>query len=214
MKFGKILLALLLALLLWICWDLFIPSKSDFRQFDPKEIGRLETDMWRSYYEKKPFQLFFQLASTLRDQFDAPFWRSHLLAFYAAKAAVTFQKGDGRAAYNKALPSLEKYYSGINALSEKPFNISSVAANELEWWIIRREPDLHHPGDWERLISQNAAELYHVGGEKMDRHARLRVQAMIQRDQKGGNITEKDWTEIRQLLIESWESLFKAINES
>lgn len=213
MKYGKMLLAFLLILLLWISWDLFVPSKSDFRQFDPEKIGRLETAMWRSYYERKPLQLFFLLASTLRVQFRAPFWRSQLLAFYAAKAAVTFQKGDGRTAYDKALPDLRKYYSGISNLSEKTFDVASVATNELEWWIIRREPDLHSPSDWERLIAQNAAEVYHLPVEKMNRHAMLRVEAMIKRDRIGGDITENDWMEIEQLLIESWESLFKEVNE-
>ena len=213
MKFGKMLLALLLVLSLWISWDLLLSSKSDIRQFEPKRVGHLEKAMWRSYYEKQPLSLFLQLASTLRIQFHAPFWRSHLLAYYASKAAVTFQKGKSREEYIKALPYLKKYYSGINDLSEQSFDVSSVAVNELEWWIIRREPELHQPSEWEQLISQIAAEIYHIPIEKTSSHAELRVQAMIKRDQMGENITENDWTEIEQTLVESWESLYQSLHE-
>ena len=207
------LFALLLVLLLWISLDLFLPSKSDIRLFDAKRIGQLEAAMWKSYYEKKPVHLFFQLSSTLRLQFKAPFWRSRLLAYYATRAAITFQKGKNRDGYIKALPFLKKYFTGINNLSEKPFDITSVATNELEWWIIRREPELYISSQWEQLISQIAAEIYHIREEKTRQHASLRVEAMIKRDRKGDNITEDDWTEIEQLLIECWESLHKVVNE-
>jgi hypothetical protein len=205
--------ALLLLLLFWISWDLFIPSKSDFRKFEPERIGQFETTMWKAYYEKEPVYLFFKLTETLRLQFKAPFWRSHLLAYYASKAAVTFQKGKNREDYIKALPNLKKYFAGINNLSEKAFDITSVASNELEWWIIRREPELYSSNEWEQLISQIAAEIYHVPEEKISQHASLRVKAMIIRDQKGDKITEDDWAEIEKLLIECWEALHKEVNE-
>ncbi len=212
-KFAKMVLALLVVLLIWISWDLFNHSKSDFRKFDPQQIGQLETSMWKAYYEKKPFLLFFSLSKTLRIQFKAPFWKSQLLAFYASKAAVTFQKGKDRKDYIKALPYLEKYFAGINNLSEKAFDIKSVASNELEWWIIRRKPELHDPGEWELLIVQIAAEIYQLPQEKMHQHAKIRVQAMIKRDNLGEKISENDWTEIEQLLIKCWRVLHKEVNE-
>ncbi len=39
------------------------------REFDPDEVARLETAMWRSYYEKQRVSLFNQLAELLRTQY-------------------------------------------------------------------------------------------------------------------------------------------------
>ncbi len=212
-KPGKIFLALCLVLGLWISWDIFRPTRSDITKFDPLRVGSLEMAMWRSYYEKKPMKLFLQLSETLRTQFKAPFWRSFQLAYYAAKAALIFQQGTSREEYRQALPYLEKYYAGIQALSDTPFDVSQVATDELEWWVIRREPALHQPSEWEQLIAQIAAALYQVPTEAMAEHASLRVSAMRLRDQKGRVITEEDWDEIERLLKASWQSLHTAVNE-
>src|SRR5574341_2179486 len=63
--------------------DLFWPFHRDLRQFDPAAMGRLETAMWRSYYDRKPVKLFFELAEMLRTQYHFPWLRSHLGAYYA-----------------------------------------------------------------------------------------------------------------------------------
>ena len=111
----------LLALLLWIGVDLFVPRQHSIRQFDPQAVARLETAMWRSYYEKKPVLLFWQLSGGLRQQFHAPFWRSFKLAFQATKAAFAFKGGTSRVDYQQALPDLIVYYESIQALSTETF---------------------------------------------------------------------------------------------
>jgi hypothetical protein len=44
-----IILAVLVLSLAWLVYDLYGPRSSKLRNFDPKEIARLETGMWRSY---------------------------------------------------------------------------------------------------------------------------------------------------------------------
>ncbi|MGQ0642061.1 MAG: hypothetical protein ACT4P6_15025 [Gemmatimonadaceae bacterium] len=195
----------------WIAFDLLMPRSNDFRQFDPVVTGRLDADMWRSYYERKPAHLFWQLAHSLRVQFDAGFWGSFPIAYRAAKAAFAFKDGTSRDDYARALPDLERYFASINALSQTPFNANAAARNELEWWIIRREPTLHTTADWERLIAAVAAEIYSVPPERLADYARLRVEAMVLRDQRGQSITAQDWAEIRNLLERSWSELASAV---
>jgi hypothetical protein len=50
----------------WIAIDLsgFGLHSSDLREFDPDAVARLETDMWRSYYDRRQILLFFQSAKT------------------------------------------------------------------------------------------------------------------------------------------------------
>ena len=43
------LLALVVAVLGWVTFDRYGPSSSNLREFDPDEVARLETAMWRSY---------------------------------------------------------------------------------------------------------------------------------------------------------------------
>src|SRR4051812_38384328 len=112
-KLLKYLLMILLVLMVWISLDWYWPVKTSIRQFNPVTVADLDTKMWRSYYDKEQVKVFFQLAELLRSQFNAPFWRSNAIAYYAAKAAFVFKEGHGRNDYEKALPYLNKYYTQI-----------------------------------------------------------------------------------------------------
>ena len=70
-----------------VLYDLFYPRTARMREFDPEEVARLETAMWRSYYDKKQVQLFNQLSELLRTQYHMPLVRSNQVAYYAANAA-------------------------------------------------------------------------------------------------------------------------------
>jgi hypothetical protein len=195
----------------WVAIDVLLPRRTDLRQFDPITSGRLDGEMWRSYYERKPVKLFWQLAHSLRVQFHAGFWNSFPIAYRAAKAAFIFKDGRSRTDYDHALPDLERYFGSINSLSLTPFNAKAAARNELEWWIIRREPEQFNTADWERLIAAVAAEIYAVPPERLTDYAHLRVEAMVLRDQRGEQITEADWNRIGNLLERSWTSLSNAV---
>jgi hypothetical protein len=195
----------------WIAIDVLLPRRTDLRQFDPVASGRLDGEMWRSYYERRPAKLFWQLAQSLRVQFHAGFWNSFPMAYRAAKAAFAFKDGRSRADYDRALPDLEQYFAAVNNLSLTPFNAKSAARNELEWWIIRREPEQFTTTDWERLIAAVAAEIYAVPPEHLAEYAHLRVEAMVLRDRRGENITDADWEQIGSLLERSWTSLSNAV---
>ncbi len=197
----------------WIAFDLARPSKTDFRRFDPIAVGRLDADMWRSYYEKRRLRLFQQLARLMRVQFRAPFWRSHVIAYRAAKAATVFQAGKNREDYSRALPHLERYFNALNHLSNRPFDAAQLSRTELEWWIIRREPEQYTPSDWERLLAETAAGFYGLPANRFENHAKLRVEAMRLRDGKGDAVSEADWKEINRLLEQSWTALHQAVNQ-
>src|SRR5258708_39430848 len=117
------------------------------REFDPGEVARLETAMWRSYYEKEQVRLFNQLAESLRTQYHMPLVRSNQVAYYAANAAFVFKQGRERQDYEKALPDLIKFYAEILKLSDIPFDVERVARRELGWGVIHRPSTGHKPGD-------------------------------------------------------------------
>src|SRR5438552_15091686 len=97
-------IALILALIICgVLYDLFYPRTTHLREFDPNEVARLETAMWRSYYEKQRVRLFNQMTELLRSQYHMTPVKSNVVASYAAHAAFVFKDGKHRADHEKAL---------------------------------------------------------------------------------------------------------------
>lgn len=211
---GLIALAMLVGLTAWVGYDLFAPRQTSLREFDAGEVARLETAMWRSYYDKERLALFGQLAELLRKQYRLPLWRSHAVAYQAAKAAFVFKGGRGRSDYAQALPNLVNYYGAIREVSDIAFDVDRVAKLELEWWIIHRERNKYSRADLDRSLAELPAAIYQMPVEKFAEHARLRAEAMLLRDAKAeqGGVTEVDWQKIDELLQASWQSLYQAVN--
>jgi hypothetical protein len=199
----------LTVLLGWVVYDLYAPRSAHLREFDPDAVARLETAMWRSYYEKQRLRLFNELSELLRTQYNMPLVRSNRVAYYAANAAFVFKTGKQRSDYEQALPDLIKFYQSVRNMSDIPFDVERAARLELEWWIVHRERAKHAPGDLDRALAALQAEIYRVPIERLMDHGRLRAEAMTIRDTKAnsGGVTEADWEQIDQLLHKSWRSL-------
>lgn len=193
------------------------PSRHSIRQFDAKEVARLETAMWRSYYDKNPVLLFWQLAGGLRQQFHAPFWRSFSLAFLATKAAFVFKEGQSQADYQRALPSLITYYEAIQKLTLEQFDVKKVAALELNWWIIHRQRNRYSYGDLAIALEKTSAALYNQPVAQFTTYARLRANAMRLCDEAGrqsDGATNANWYSIEQELALAWGTLYKSVRVS
>ncbi|WP_153796452.1 hypothetical protein [Foetidibacter luteolus] len=204
--FKKISFIAFVLLVVWMVMDIYYPLQRNLRVINAPETARLDAAMWRSYYEKKKTKLFFQSAELLRTEFHFPYWRSLKTAYYAARAAFIFKDGKSRADYDKALPCLTSYFEEISSISNTAFDAPTAARQELEWWIIRRYRQQHPPAEWEAYLAATASAMYHLPAEKFKDYARLRVQAMLLRDDKEKNITEADWLEIERLLNLAWQS--------
>jgi hypothetical protein len=194
----------------WAAAELTRPRRADIRVFDADEIARLETAMWRSYYDRRRLPLFGQLVSLLQGQFHLQPLRAVAMAGLAARAAAVFQVGSSHDDYRRALPYLERYYAGIRAVSEVPFDPRRAAALELEWWIVHREADDHPPGDLEAALAELAAELYQVPAERLWTHAARRAEAMAIRDRTSRRevgVLADDWDRIEAVLWVAWKAL-------
>ena len=207
------LLLLFVFLVVWIAKDLAFSPRHSLRDFDPHEVARLETRMWRSYYDHHSVRLFADLVTLLRDQYHLPFWRACVGGYHAARAAVVFQRGHERPDYLLAMPDLVSYYQLVNAASTEPIPVPAVAATELEWWIVHRQRDRHPPGDLARALAVEQAVIFHQPEGDFAVHAKARADAMDLCDAgnaHGGN-TEAEWTRIAQVLDDSWTSLRQAV---
>lgn len=202
----RILLAVVAVAAVLAALDLSRAPSGNLRRLDPNEVARLETAMWRDYYDHRKLALFCRLASMLRSQYGQPFLRSHVTAFHAARAAFVFKEGTARPGYEKALPDLRCYYDAILAPGA---NVSEAARLELEWWIVHRQRATAPAGSLERALAELQAEIYRLPAAGFAEHARLRAEAMLLRDRKAeaGGVTDADWARIRELLVGSWTSL-------
>lgn len=211
-----ILFFLVVSLAGWIAYDLNVPLKVNIRDFDADEVARLDTAMWRSYYDRQPRKLYGELTELLQKQYRLPFWRRQLTAFYATKAAFVFKDGHSREDYEKALPDVENFYGEIRDISETDFDLHQAAKFELEWWIVHRERKQHREGDLAHALAETAATVYNQPVEDFIEHGRLRAEAMDIRDNKAeqGGVTEEDWQKIDGLLRLSWRSLHDAVNKN
>jgi hypothetical protein len=194
----------------WAAAELARPRRVDIRVFDPDAVARLETAMWRSYYDRRRLPLFGQLVALLQGQFHLQPLRAVALAGLAARAAAVFQVGAAHADYLRALPQLERYYAGIRAVSDVPFDPRRAAWLELDWWIVHREDEAHPEGDLERALAELAAELYQVPAERLWTHASRRAEAMRIRDRtarRAVGVLDDDWDRIEAVLWVAWKSL-------
>jgi hypothetical protein len=208
-------IAIVLTLLVGaVLYDLYYPRTAKMREFDPNEVARLETAMWRSYYDKKQVQLFNQLSELLRTQYHMPLVRSNQVAYYGANAAFAFKDGKTQADYEKAVPELVKFYGAIRKMSDIPFDVDRVARLELQWWIVHRERWKRGADELPRALADLQSAIYGVPVERIMEHGRLRAEAMKIRDTKADNgtaMTEEDWSKINELLRQSWRSLAQAV---
>jgi len=202
-------MALVLVLL-----DLFGPWSADLRRFDPEAVARLETAMWRDYYDEKRVKLFLGLTRLLHEQYGFPPLRAAWNAARAARAAVLFQRGRGRADYETALPDLERYFAAIRQLGRLSCDPARVARLELEWWIAHRERARVGEAGLARAIADAAAALYGVPAGALEPYARARAMAMLDRDahaERRGRPTEEEWRSIESRLVEAFRALRAAV---
>jgi hypothetical protein len=96
MSLGKKVLGVIAVVVLVAAYAAW-PRKADLRAFDPAEMARLETAMWRDYYAKRYGALFHHLYESTRTQFGFSPLKSLHLAVSAAGAAKDFS-ADGLAA--------------------------------------------------------------------------------------------------------------------
>ena len=187
------------------------PRHADLRGFEPAEIARLETAMWRDYYDKRYVALFGHLYELSRTQFGFSPLNSFRIALAAAQAAKAFQPTRSREAASAALPPLVTYYRLLASATPAGFDVEEAARLELDWWQARREAAA--PRQYGVTVARVAAITY---GKPADDPSLLisgigRAEAMAYRDARGQAMTDPDWSEIDCRLRRAYRSLKAAV---
>ena len=205
-------LILIAALLAAGAIHLFRPRRAHLREFDPAAVARLETGMWRDYYDHHYPAMFGRLYRLERDAYGFSPWDSIRIAWYAAVAAKRFQPTTNRAeAEAAAVPPLTRYYALIRARSGESFDPARAARLELEWWQLRRE---HATADaYGAAVARNAEEVFGTRNDALTASAMLRAAMMHYRDERrDGGMHPADWDTIAVNLTRSYEMLRQAVS--
>ena len=187
------------------------PRHADLRSFEAAGIARLETAMWRDYYERRYVALFGHLYELSRTQFGFSPLDSFWIALAAAQAAKAFQPTRSHEAADAALPPLVTYYRLLASATSGGFDVAEAARLELDWWQARREAVA--PRQYGVTVARVAAITY---GKPADHPSLLisgigRAEAMAYRDARGLSMTDPDWSEIECRLRRAYRSLQAAV---
>jgi len=171
--------------------------------FEPAELGRVESAMWRNYYEGHWFRLGAQTMELACGQYRFSWWDGARIGTHTALAAAYFRKHTDDP---RCLPELERYYRIIERAAPARFDVNEAARLELTWWTERRK---NVPAqDYARTIARLTALNYGIQEGDALPAARLRAEAMAYRDaRRDGRMMEADWTELTRQLRAAYAAL-------
>lgn len=169
--------------------------------FDPGRMGRLETAMWRDYYEHRWTSLAIDGLKVSCGEFGFSLWDGARSSLLAASAARQFSENTEDP---RCLPLLEQYYQVVSDALGRNFDVSEAARLELEWWKERRRK--LEPSVYGRTIAANSAIVHGLPPGRLLPSALSRARAMDYRDRHGrkDRMTEENWEEVRQQLTTAY----------
>lgn len=195
------LLALAAGLVLVVAQDR--TARPNPRGFDPQEMGRLESAMWRSYYDGRWLRLIGQTMQVSCGQYGFSWWDGARLSKHAAIAAMYFRRETNDP---RCIGQLESYYGIVRHATRISFDVSEAARLELQWWQERRR-DVP-PAQYARTIARLSGFIHGVGEVEAMESALLRTQAMVYRDaRRDGKMTDADWEEVSRQLTAAYTVL-------
>jgi len=194
------------------------PGVKAHRSFDPRLVGRLETQAWVAYYRRR-WPAFLRAAVGLtRHTFALP-WPQTLhgawLVLRANQLWAPFPDNDPEGARR----AMQRFYQLLNRRYQEPCDPATAARLEVEWWRVHRA---HQHGDSDGdtgLISALAAlyaYVYDAPEATVRRAAEQRALAMQHSDQWVRDGCQADGPAIAQIsaaLIRSYAALLSAVHQ-
>jgi hypothetical protein len=184
--------------------------------FDPDELARLETRMWKAYYRRQPARLFGTLVQAIHAQARVSWPRALGASLLLTRAAAGFARATGD--YERYAPDIGRAYRMLRLPAH--VDAEAVARHELRWWVVRREIGLAAGAAAGEAITRLYAAIYALPEAMVAEAGRLRGEAAEVRDRGAGADPEGQrarglgyWPEVARLLRQSYRELHRALAE-
>lgn len=187
-----------------------IPRRADLTSFDPGAMARLETAMWRHYYEQRYVALFLDLYEMARGEQRFSPLDSLRIAVAAARAAKAFQPSRSRAEAEAAIPYLVRYFGLLAPAAPVPVEVGEAARTEFAWWQARREAVTAE--QYGAIIARVTTLIYGVDGDTVRGAGIVRARAMAYCDARNAVMSEADWSAVEEQLRLAYSLLQKALS--
>lgn len=190
------------------------------RAFDPRRVGRLETDAWVTYYRREWLRFLRAAVGLTRHTFGLPWpetvWGAWLvLRANQLWAPLPDNDPDG------ARRCMERFYTLIVRRYGERISPEQAARHEVEWWRVHREHqhDLE-AGDATALVEALAtlyAYVYSVAQDDVRLAAEQRALAMDYSDRWVREGCDPDSPLVpleRAALVRSYAALLAAVHQA
>jgi hypothetical protein len=193
--------------------------KKAHRSFDPRLVGRLETQAWVTYYRHEWLTFLRAAVGLTRHTFALP-WPQTLhgawLVLRANQLWAPFPDNDP----DGARRTMQRFYRLVKRRYQEPFDPATAARLEVEWWRVHRAHQHGDADDDMGLIAALAAlyaYVYDAPDATVRRAAEQRALAMRHSDQwvrDGRQSDSPAIDEIRAALVRSYAALLSAVHQS
>jgi hypothetical protein len=189
-------------------------ARRNLRNFDPSVFATLDADMWIVYYNHQFLRLFILLLKLNYTYFKPNPILTLQGAYNSAMAAMVFRKTKGAEDNERVLKYLTQFYSLLSGHTVDAFNYREAAEFEMKWWFVDRYPSRYKISRASALADSMAA-IYNVPTSRLATYGQKRAEAMELLGQYHHDTAAKvNWGKLRQLLQESYEGLYEAVNQN
>jgi hypothetical protein len=185
-------------------------------EFDPERVAYFEAVGWRAYYDHKWLKMLHLLVYLCQEQFRIPFPISLIAAYYTVRASLAWVPIDHDE--HKVLAYLKKFYGVARRYSGLTYDISQVAALELQYFDVHRRLAGKPEKDefLQTLIDLHSA-IFGLPAERVRESAEWRLRAANTVDQITCHLStniEADWASLEEDLRHCYRSILRELKDS
>ncbi len=182
-------------------------------EFDPERVAYFEAAGWRAYYDHKWFKMLHLLVKLCQEQFHIPFPMSLIAAYYTTRASLSWVPVDHDD--RKVLAYLEKFYRVARRYSGLTYDVSQVAALELQYFDVHRRLSGKPEKDefLQTLVDLHSA-IFGLPAERVRESAEWRLRAANTVDQITSETStdiEGDWARLEEDLRRCYGSILREL---
>jgi hypothetical protein len=188
------------------------------RSFDPRKVGRLETDAWVFYYRREWLKFLRAAIGLTRHTFGLPWPHTIYGAWLVLRGNqlwAPYPDNDPDACRRV----MERFYRLIATRYGETYDPARAAWLEVEWWRVHREHQHDDPDGDDTALADALAALYaYVYGvteEQVRPAGEQRALAMRYSDQwvdDGRSLESPLIAEERAALVRSYAALLAAVH--